>query len=589
MNLKSKPAIGAFLTACACALLAAAPTRQHAQEPAPRQAPAPAQADPYKVVVSYPPGAVGVFPEPLDLRPGEPAPLAAAWPAGTEPAPDQVWLLKTSLLDFRPEAEAAPGGKPPDAGRVKKLLAFTVPQLRRGIYVVSYDDPGSRTKRAMNISVEPQLQAEHGLLNGNPGDTVEVSFGLGTSYVAVNDRGVSQTRVLVTLSIADASVAELAPGQQSSQTTGEDGFATWKVRLKSKGETALRATAVDFEPAESRLVSAPRPTTTEAKTAEARADKAEAEADEQEGHARAARVESEQAEAAMLILKAEEAQGAGAAAKKEAAVEPARRRAALEEHLERSEAAEERAEARQASQLNESAAARATLTARSLSGAGGGAATPAAAPVETRPISPDQLLPGDIILMRGFKFYSTAILAAETLTYGRSAPYSHAALYVGGGMVAEMLGDGYNLHALGLSIDGATYADVYRWEGLSGAQRELIAAKGRSYAAGRYPYGWPQITVLGIAATNAAPTGGLTVLAATTGLVSGGDRQMICSEFVARAYHHAGLDPAFAGRWQVRFWPTLAEILLSDDRRHDYTTPNAIAVSPLLTNEGRLK
>ncbi|HWS87494.1 MAG TPA: hypothetical protein VN282_11050 [Pyrinomonadaceae bacterium] len=589
MNPRYKLTIGAFVTAYACAL-AAAPPRQHAQEAAPQQSQVPEPAKSYEVVTSYPPGAVGVFPEPVELRAVTPLSPAFARPAGAQTTPKQLWVLNTSLLDFRPEADeptagAAPGGKPPAAAQVKKLLAFTVPQLPRGTYVVSYVD---RVERSMTISVEPQLQAEHGLLTGNPGDTVEVSFGLGTSYVAVNDKGVSQTRAPVTLSIADASVAEMAPGQPASRTTGEDGFATWKVRLKAAGETALRATAPDFEPAEARLVSTRRPTTPEAKTAEERADKAEAEADALEERARAARVESEQAKVAMLILKAQSMGGAGFRAK-DSGEEPARRMAALEESLKRSEVAEGRAEARQASQLKEMAAVRARMAALLVPNAVGGPETSVAS-VATPLLSPDALLPGDIILMRGLKFYSTAILAAETLNFGHSAPYSHAAVYVGGGMVAEMLGDGYNLRPLGVSIDKATYADVYRWEGLGDAQRELIAAKGKSYAAGRYPYAWPQIGVLGVAATAAAPLGALSLAAAGASLTSGGDRQMICSELVARAYHHAGLDPTLAERWRVSFWPTLGEILSSDDRRHDYTTPNALAASPLLAPaKGRLK
>jgi len=453
--------------------------------------------------------------------------------------------------------------------------------------VVSYSLPGSGAKRSMDISVEPQLQAEHGLLAGNPGEVVEVSFGLETSYLADLNRGVSPTRAPVTLFIADASVAELEPGQTASQLTGDDGFATWRVRLKSAGETTLKAVAPGFEPAEARLVSSRPPATSRESDADKNADRAAAAAAAEGKHARAARAESEKAAAEMLILKQRTAAG-----------EKGGGAAALEKR--RNQAADEmqKAEARQARQLNEMATMRARLDeiVNVRTGRAGIVANQVGSPETVfveEPlslISPDRLLPGDIILMRGSSIYSKGILLAETLNFFRAVPYSHTALYVGDGMVAEMLKPGYVMHELGLSIEGATYADVYRWEGLSDAQRELIAAKGKSYNREPYPpYAIPQIGVLGLAATGAAPLGALSLVAATAGAVSGGDRQMICSELVARSYHHAGLDPTVADRWQVRFWPTLAEILSSDDRRHDYTTPNALAASPLLRAEGRLK
>lgn len=594
MNPKSRLTLRAFVAACTIALAVVALPRQRAQEGAASPAP-PAQDDTYKVVNSYPPGAVGVFPEPLELPAGATPPAVFAWPAGAQPPQTQVWVLNTSLVDLRPESDEKPPEASPGAGQPpasQKLLAFTVPQLPRGKYVVSYLPPGSGAKKSMDISVEPQLQAEHGLLAGNPGDVLEVSFGLETSYVADLSRGVSQRHVPVTLLIANASVAELANGQTATQVTGDDGSATWKVRLKAAGESALKATAPDFEPAEARLVSSPQPVTPGESDAERSADRAADEAAAQGKLARAARVALEKAAAEMLILKpgtAARASGGGAAV-------PGKSRNQIVGEM-------QSATARQALQLKAMATARARLeematarTARARIVAEGAGSPSTTYPEERRvaypeePLSllaPDRLLPGDIILMRGVKLYSTAILGAETLNFFRAAPYSHAALYVGDGMVAEMLKDGYAMHSLGLSIDGATQADVYRWEQLSEAQRELIAGKAKSY--GGTPYAWPQITVLGAAATGVAPPGALIVPALIADRWSGGSRQMICSELVARAYHHAGLDPTVEGLWQVGFWPTLAEILLNDDRRHDYTTPNALAASPLLRSMGRLK
>jgi hypothetical protein len=606
MNTKLKPTLKCLFIFSSIALcLTATSPVQRAQKSAPttttQPAPAttqsaPATTDPTtasaqvaseKLVVSYPPGALAAFPEPLEQSPGTFRPSVYASPVGAQFPAERVWLLDASLIEAKSagtEETRLPGGTPAESAAAapttrapKSLVAFFVPQLPRGAYDVRYLDAGGiKTTR---IFIEPQLQAAHGLVAGNPGDELEVGFGIETSYVADKMEGAVQTRVPVTLKVGDASVVELAPEQQASKTTGEDGFATWKIRFKAVGETMLTASAPDFEPAESRVLSTRRPDAPDAKKIEGQADKAANAADTQTEKSRAAQAEVEKTVAKILLLREKLATGAASFGAKDV-------RGYTENHLyemnERRTLAEREmtaADIKEARWLTELSAARAQLAAITP-------ATPTAVEMP-RLLDGTELLPGDVILMRGVKFYSTAILGAEVLNFGSGANYSHSAIYVGDGMVAEMLGNGYKLNPWPVSIDKATNVDVYRWRNLTGAQRALIAKKARSY--GGTLYAEPQIFLLGLAAASVPPIGGLALAALGVDYRSGGERQMICSELVARSYHHAGLEMSVAQSWKLKFWSSLGEVLTSDDRLHDYTTPNALAVSGILTKEGRLR
>jgi hypothetical protein len=542
-----------------------------------------------KLVVSYPPGAVAAFPEPLEQSPGTFRPSVYASPVGAQFPSERVWLLNARLIEAKPagtEEPREPGGTTAESAAAttattarapKSLVAFLVPQLPRGAYDVRYLDAGGT--KTTTIFIEPQLQAAHGLVAGNPGDELEVSFGIETSYVANKMEGAVQTRVPVTLKVGDASVVELAPEQQASKTTGEDGFATWKIRFKAVGETMLTATAPDFEQAESRVVSTSRPAAPEARKVEGEADKAADAADTQTEKSRAAQADVEKAVAKILLLRESFATGAASSGTKGLGGYSENHLYQMNERRALAEREMITADSKEARWLGELSAARAKLAAMTP-------ATPTAVDVP-RLLDGTELLPGDVILMRGVKFYSTAILGAEVLNFGSGANYSHSALYVGDGLVAEMLGNGYNLHPWPVSIDKATNVDVYRWRNLTGAQRALIAKKARSY--GGTLYAEPQIFLLGLAAASVPPMGGLALAALGVDYRSGGERQMICSELVARSYHHAGLEMSVAQSWKLKFWASLGEVLTSDDRLHDYTTPNALAVSGILTKEGRLR
>lgn len=588
MNPRPNAFLKPLLTLAAASLCLVAPA------PAPRaQSPAAPQAAAANVelIPSHAPGSVAAFPETFDAPP-DTAPLlvyarlaeAAAPPGG------QTWILRARLV----ESPAVADGAPP-----RKLLAFAVPQLPRGVYEVSYAGGGRRL--ATRILVEPQLLAARGLVSGNPGEEREVSFGIDTLHLAAEDVGVVERRVMVTLELGDASVAELAPGQTASKMAAADGFATWKIRLKAAGETMLTASAPDYTPAETRVVNSPEaPADSEAAKADKRADEAAKDADKEDEKARAARADVDRETAHLLFLQhhmSARMSRAPAGVSADIRIERDLKKSAERVGERRKDLAESsrelaNAERREARLLGDFFEARAQAAGAGLAAVG------------PRLLSQSDLLPGDIILMRGVKPLSLSIRVAEAVSYGRLAMYSHSALYVGDGLIAEMLGDGYHLRPVAASIDGATHADVYRWGGLSRQQRDLVAAKGRTFRGTLYAE--RQIKVLAavavldpaVRASGLAPGADLLAAAALLALprfladadaVSGGVREMICSEMVAYSYHHAGLPADFAGRWNVRYWSSLDSLVRTDDRSHDYTTPNSLAFSGLLEQAGRLK
>ncbi|HEX7956672.1 MAG TPA: hypothetical protein VF508_07010, partial [Pyrinomonadaceae bacterium] len=345
----------------------------------------------------------------------------------------------------------------------------------------------------------------------------------------------------------------------------------------------LSATAPDFVPAEARLVSAPAPAdaSSAAGRADRKVDEAARAAQKEDKNERKAQAEADKDAADLLFLREQMAGRMTRMGDDPAAVaelSAARRRVGIAEREAAATNTElkdaERSESRR---LNEYFEAR--VKAASMGVAVDGRPQ-AAAP---RLMSQAELLPGDVILVRGVKPLSKAIRIAETLSYGERARYSHAAVYVGGGMVAEMLGEGYVPHTVAACIEGATHADVYRWPNLGQPQRNLIAEKAKTFGGTRYAES--QIFVLGLAAGG----GPAAAAALVADLRSGGAREMICSELVARSYHHAGLPADLGGMWSVRFWTSLAPLLTSDDRRHDYTTPNSLAFGGIFVQEGRLK
>jgi hypothetical protein len=205
----------------------------------------------------------------------------------------------------------------------------------------------------------------------------------------------------------------------------------------------------------------------------------------------------------------------------------------------------------------------------------------------------DYLLPGDVLLIRGASYVSGAIRLFEQSQFNRQVDYSHAALYLGEvngqrQMVAEMLKDGFVLQPLKASMKDDNVVDAYRWRGepgLTPERRRAIVERALGFRGKKYA--WEQIDLLRVASGVLLPGESsipLAVRVLGVDWLSGGEQKMICSEMVSWSYHHAGLDPD-ASNW----WPALAPILNGDVRRHDYTTPNTLAVSQKFTHLVRLK
>lgn len=197
-------------------------------------------------------------------------------------------------------------------------------------------------------------------------------------------------------------------------------------------------------------------------------------------------------------------------------------------------------------------------------------------------ISATALQPADVFLTRDpSSLISTTIRTAESLELGvsYSATYSHAAMYVGNGIVAEMTGSGYRETSLAAWYSNNEYADIYRNVHI-GNLGPLVAAVARSYSGTNYA-SW-QIEVLGVTALSPRVVGPIITSQAYVSYLAqdAGPRRMICSELVARAFAAVGN----AATLRVTLWPTLDLIGdLSDNFRWDFTTPTVLSRSPDLT------
>lgn len=515
--------------------------------------------DSEQLAVQYPPGGVAVFPESVGVCPGD-KPVVYIKREGES----AEWILKAGLSE--PRGELAGAG---DSSAVQQFVTFTVPQLPRGVYVARYELTACpEAKGSMRLSIGPELHAAGGVVAGSPGDVLEVKVGIDmTRAIRREDSKPEPARANVTLASRDASVATLAPDQQESVATDADGYARWKVRIAKCDVAVMEATAPGFEPAEVYVV-CPLPPAAKKEAAQRAMKEVELARSKTARTEEAARAVRAQYELARAELEQVSPTLGGPLKEKPGQGTLEARRFKL-------------AELSMESTLRELAAARDRLYAAEVR-----------ADLLTHPAaSEDVLQPGDVLLVRGNNIISYAIRAFEAREFNRLAEYSHAALYMGedGGrpMVAEMLKGGYTYQPLDASIQDDSIVDVYRWkDGLNQAQRDQIISSTKSFA-GKY-YAFPQIDVLragaGVFFLPSEQFIPLSARAAIADLVSGGERQMICSEMVVWAYHHAGLDPE-----ATRLWRNLDGILNGDARQHDYTTPNALAASEKFKYVGRLK
>jgi hypothetical protein len=550
-----------LIAALAVVLIASSNSSQSARQAGPPQGAA--GSEPVEPAVSYPTGAVAEFPGEFDSPEGSRPPVAYIKSEGGAGA--GVWVLSTEVAEQRDVATPAEAGGTGEATAaqsavpvVRKVVSFTVPQLPAGVYVAWYEvaeRPGEQ-RGSMRLHISPQLRAADGLVRGNPGEGAEVRVGVDTTFVAVKGgREPEQKQFEVTLQSEDGAVVGLAPGQPATVSTGKDGYATWKVRLKKEGETVLRATAPGFEPSEISVVSGPPPSSPTAKAAKRELEEALEDAQDagDELYSKSAKLDEMNASLAQSADK-------GMASK----------------DLEKREAKKDKTEQEVMRARERSSQAWLRVSAaqerhRALS-----------APEAL--MSVRDVYPGDVLLILGDGFLSATIRAVDRAQTGRGE-YSHAAVYLGefGGrrMIAEMLDKGHTYHSLEDAMRDDKLVDVWRWRGgLNGFQRSAVVTTAKEVFR-RKSYARAQIAVLSGAALNLP----LTDLKLTAQLLSAGRKQLICSELVARAYHEAGLDPT-AAEW----WRNLADYVLgNDDRQHDYTTPNMLAGSGKFEFRGRLK
>jgi hypothetical protein len=187
----------------------------------------------------------------------------------------------------------------------------------------------------------------------------------------------------------------------------------------------------------------------------------------------------------------------------------------------------------------------------------------------------------DVFLTRSdTALLSVAIRTAEAkelkVAYGNT--YSHSAMYVGSGLVAEMLGTGYKETGLVAWFKGEEYVDIYRNNRL-GDLGDEVAAAARAYAG--TPYAYYQIGVLGVQALS--PYVVIPIITEKAWSLyrahDVGSQRMICSELVARAF----ADVGGAATLDVTLWPSMQSKDTSLDFHWDFTTPTVLSLSPDLT------
>jgi cell wall-associated NlpC family hydrolase len=199
------------------------------------------------------------------------------------------------------------------------------------------------------------------------------------------------------------------------------------------------------------------------------------------------------------------------------------------------------------------------------------------APIGNYTLSVTALEPGDVLLAQGKDGLSKAIRLGEAheLNVAFADTFSHAAIYVGNGQVAEMLASGFAVTSLAKRYAESRRVDILRdLEITSPEQGEAVVDAALAYAG--TPYGFAQIGVFATAvlfSDNPQRVRKSLAYAAYQSRDSG-PRRMICSELVALAFDDAGLPI------DVKLWPTLGPIGNAKAFRMDFTSPTMLALSP---------
>lgn len=488
------------------------------------------------------------------------------------PEDTRVWVAGSQEV-LLPAADVTDPQKPIST---ENGVGFMIPQLPLGAYVAWYDaDTANPTGQSMKLRILPELRADTGIVRGSPGEEVNIAVRIYSPTVTRKDaKTADEVTVNVTLTPQIPQVADLAPAQSAVVSTNREGYSAWKVHIKTPGITGFIARAEGFQPVQVAVVGMRRPARTfmEGETLAAEESRLEYLRAMQAATQKLNEKKRQEARTEQEMAKAGDPQRP---TDPEAVSRVKRNTAAAEAEMLRAESAA--ANAQQAlTQLN------------------------AQRTSEPRILTEDDLLPGDIFLVLGGSFASRYIVAAETKAANQPSLYSHASLYLGKsngrGMVAEMWDSGYWITPIDVSTKGLIIVDVYRRDGIDDAKRSDIVARAQGLYGTRpvflslftplngslIPYAMEQITVLGSAARN-VPALGLRIAAAGTDVLAGGKKKMICSELVAWVYHDAGLE------LNVEHWKSLvdANVLTTEARRMDYTTPNMIARSHSIHLVGR--
>jgi hypothetical protein len=464
----------------------------------------------------------------------------------------RVYIQQQDSFDRQTwEVESQQVGLPakPSDGNTKVEIGFVVPPLDRGRYL-AWHGSTNREQAADSLTFDavPQLLADQGIVRGRPVSEVEVRVRIAaTKRLRVGNPVPESVSVPVTLRTQEAPFVEVV--SEPTVRTDQNGVARWRVRIKNLGigELVASTDADQFEPTVMMVVGM---------------------AGDGESFFLALQKRNRELESVAATV-------ADSMPRITASAPP------------RTTRVEEKAKSN-----------------REAEGERTGATWEAVAALEPRRIGEYELQPGDVLLVLGSSIISDRIRIFEQGQLGGSAHYSHASLYLGQfngvRMVGEMWGSGFWITPLKVSVAGARFVDVYRFTQADPARRaELARNAANAFGdASRFirsdspsfitrgsvlPYAFEQIVLLGLASRGSLGSVIRLTIQNVVDPSAGGKRKMICSEYVAWAYHDAGLE------LQVPAWRALSDlnVLTSHERQHDYTTPNMLALSQSLAIVGR--
>jgi hypothetical protein len=192
-------------------------------------------------------------------------------------------------------------------------------------------------------------------------------------------------------------------------------------------------------------------------------------------------------------------------------------------------------------------------------------------------LSVTALEPGDVLLTQGKGGLDKGIRLGEALelNVAFAETFSHAAIYVGDGKVAEMLGTGFAVTPLSKRYAESQRVDILRdREITTPEQRAAVVNAAMAYAG--TPYAFTQIAVFARAVLSPGNPHRVenSLPYAAYQSRDSGPRRMICSELVAQAFDDAALPI------DVKLWPTLNPISDTKKFRMDFTSSTMLALSP---------